>query len=317
MKSLSQKIKQARQIVLTTHRQCDGDGLGAQLALFFAIRKINPSVKVINVDPTPKKYRYLKPDQWIQYYSLDQTLPAQVDLVLSPLLERKAEVIFLDHHPVLNQGPKPSVGSIIDTSAASTGEMAFQLIKELGIELDRDIARAIYTSITFDTQLYRFIRNSPKSHLIAAELLSYNIDPEEIHRHLFGNQTLQKMAFLSRALAQIEYFFEGRLAVLKVSEADINEFGLDWDESRDVIDMIMSIESLEAAAMFREDAPDQFKVSLRSKGQIEVLSLAEAFGGGGHMFASGAYAKGDFPTMKALILKTFTEKFLNFGKTGS
>lgn len=322
MKKLAQQISNAKSIVLTTHRQCDGDGLGAQLALFFALKKINKDVRVINVDRTPKKYRFLTPDQWIQYFDQNSELPKQVDLVLifdtnderlveplySALKARNARFIFLDHHPVLNHGPKPSAESFIDISAASTGELAYKLIQELGIPLDRQISRAIYTSITFDTQLYRFIRNSPTSHLIAAELLKHDIDPEEVHRHLFAHQTVNKMAFLARALAQIEYFCDGRVALLKLRDADILQFQLEPDESRDVIDMIMAIEDLEAAAMFREDAPNEFKVSLRSKGLVEVLPLAESLGGGGHVFAAGAYYKGDYEQMKAQVVASFISR---------
>lgn len=322
MKNLVQLINQAKSIVLTTHRQCDGDGLGAQMALYFALKKTNKQVRLINVDRTPKKYRFLQPDNWIQYYDSNKQLPSDVDLVLifdtnderlveplfSGLKAYSPKFIFLDHHPVLSHGPKPSTDSLIDISAASTGELAYKLIQELGIELDRNIARAIYTSITFDTQLYRFIRNSPVSHLIAADLLKYDIDPEEVHRHLFAHQTVNKMGFLARALAQIEYFCDGRVALLKLRDADILQFQLEPDESRDVIDMIMAIEDLEAAAMFREDAPNEFKVSLRSKGQVEVLPLAEALGGGGHMFAAGAYYKGDYEKMKAQVVAAFISK---------
>lgn len=322
MKKLAKQISDAKSIVLTTHRQCDGDGLGAQLALYFALKKINKTVQVINVDRTPKKYRFLTPDQWIQYYDQNKNLPEQVDLVLifdtnderlvEPLYTglkiKSPKFIFLDHHPVLSHGPKPSAESHIDISAASTGELAYQLIQELNIPLDRQIARAIYTSITFDTQLYRFIRNSPTSHIIAAELLKHDIDPEEIHRHLFAHQTVNKMAFLARALAQIEYFCDGRVALLKLRDADILQFQLEPDESRDVIDMIMAIEDLEAAAMFREDAPNEFKVSLRSKGLVEVLPLAESLGGGGHVFAAGAYYKGDYEKMKAQVVASFVSR---------
>lgn len=322
MKKLAEQIILAKSIVLTTHRQCDGDGLGAQLALFFALKKINKNVQLINVDRTPKKYRFLTPDKYIQYYDQNKFLPEDVDLVLifdtnderlveplySGLKTKNPKIIFLDHHPVLSHGPKPSAESLIDISAASTGELAFKLIQELQIPLDRQIARAIYTSITFDTQLYRFIRNSPVSHLIAAELLKHDIDPEEVHRHLFAHQTVNKMGFLARALAQIEYFCDGRVALLKLRDADILQFQLEPDESRDVIDMIMAIEDLEAAAMFREDAPNEFKVSLRSKGQVEVLPLAEALGGGGHMFAAGAYYKGDYEKMKAQVVASFISR---------
>jgi phosphoesterase RecJ-like protein len=331
MKQLATRISQAKTLLLTTHRQCDGDGLGAELALYFALKKIGKDVILVNVDATPKKYRFLKPDQWIQYYDSNSKLPDEVDLTLifdtndSRLVEPlyphlkkiSRSIAFVDHHPVLTQGPTPSLESWIDIKAASTGELAYRIISELGIPIDRDIARALYTAITFDTQLYKFVRNSPNSHRIAAELLEHDIDPEEIHRHLFGNQTVQKMAFLAKALGQIEYFAEGQLAILKLKDADLFHYNLEPDESRDVVDLIMSIETLEAAALFREDAPNEFKLSLRSKGCIEVLSVAESLGGGGHIHAAGAFLKGPYDRFKDQIVRDMSDKLLVARKTGS
>lgn len=320
MENLARRILAAHSIILTTHRQCDGDGLGAQLALFFALRKLHKNVAIVNVDPTPKKYKFLSPDRWIQYFEKNSSIPDKIDLVLvfdtnderlleplySALAAKTNKFVFLDHHPVLSQGPKPSVESVIDVTAASTGELAYRLIHALNVSLDYDIARALYTSITFDTQLYRFIRNSPNSHQIAADLLRFNVNPEEVHRHLFGNQTVQKMAFLAKALGQIEYFCENRVAVLKLKDKDILQHNLEMDESRDVIDMVMTIDTLEAAAMFREDAPQEFKVSIRSKGQVEVLSLAESLGGGGHLFAAGAYYRGSYDELKRKVIEALS-----------
>lgn len=331
LKQLAQRIMKAKTLLLSTHRQCDGDGLGAELALAFALRKIGKTVWVVNVDSTPKKYRFLKPDQWIQYYEQDSRLPEQIDLtlifdtnderLLEPLFpelkKRSRGIAFIDHHPILSQGPMPTAESFIDVKAASTGELAHRIIRELQIPLDREIARCLYTSITFDTQLYRFIRNSPNSHRIAAELLEFDIDPEEIHRHLFGNQTVQKMAFLARALGQIEYFADGRLAVLKLRDQDLFHYNLEPDESRDVIDLLMTIESLEAAALFREDAPGQYKLSLRSKGEIEVLSVAESLGGGGHVHAAGCFLRGPYEKFKDLVVRELTQKLVKARKTGS
>jgi phosphoesterase RecJ-like protein len=322
LERIVQLIKESKSLVLTTHRQCDGDGLGAELALYYALKKINKQVQVINVDPTPRKYRYLSPDQNIIYFEEKPQTRIAADLclifdtnderLLEPLfseLKKNCKTIaFIDHHPVLKQGPQPTADSLIDISCASTGEMAYKIIKSLNVPLDRDIARCLYTSITFDTQLYRYIRNSPVSHQIAAELLTHDINPEEVHRHLFGNQTVNKMAFLAKALGQIEYFSEGRLAVLKLRDADLFHYNLEPDESRDVIDMLMNIETLEAAVIFREDAEDEFKVSLRSKGQIEVVSIAESIGGGGHSHAAGAFVKGDYNALKDKVVKALIEK---------
>ncbi|GIL17419.1 MAG: DHH family protein [Oligoflexia bacterium] len=316
MDSLAERIQNANVIVLSTHRHCDGDGLGAELSLYHGLKKIGKKVSCINVDSTPKKYHYLDPDSYIQYYENDPSLPEKIDLTLifdtnderqleplyPELKKRSQHLAFVDHHPVLTKGPQPPHGSLIDITAASTGELAFRILKKLDIPLDRQIARAVYTSITFDTQLYRFIRNSPQSHLIAAELLAHDIDPEEIHRALFGNQTVQKMAFLAKALGQIEYHCDGKLAVLKLKDSDLFHYNLDPDDSRDVIDMVMNIETLEAAVLFREDSEDEYKVSLRSKGLIEVLDVAESLGGGGHLYASGAFIKGDYGKFKKQVV---------------
>lgn len=319
MNSIVSQIQNAKSLVLSTHRHCDGDGLGAQIAVYYALKKAGYNVRIINVDPTPKKYQFLQPDKIIQYYESNPGEIEPCDLVLifdtnderllqplySQLNQAAKQILFIDHHPLLTQGPRPSQQSFIDITAASTGELAYRLIKSLGIQLDHNIAQALYTSITFDTQLYRFIRSSKNSHLIAAELLDYNINTEEIHRSLFGNQTVLKISFLAKTLSEIEYHCNGRLAWVKINDKDLNHFQLETDESRDVIDMIMNIQSLEAAALVREDSPSQFKISFRSKGGIEVLSIAELIGGGGHVYSSGAYVQRDLEDLKRIIIQYF------------
>lgn len=324
LKTITDLIQSSKKILISTHRQCDGDGLGAELALCYALRKFNKEVRVVNVDATPRKYHFLQSHSDIQIFEQNPDLNLEADLCLifdtndermleplfSGLKKHVKKILFVDHHPLLQNGPRPSADSYIEIAAASTGELAFRIIKELGIALDRKIARALYTSITFDTQLYRYVRNSPTSHLIAAELLGYDINPEEIHRGLFGNQTVQKMAFLAKALGEIEYSCEGRLAVLRLADADLLKHNLMPDDARDLIDMIMNIDTLEAAVIFREDAKNEYKLSIRSKGKLEVLSVAEDFGGGGHTHASGAFVKGNYLDLKSKIIKDLSQKIL-------
>jgi len=315
--AIAQQIQQANSIVLTTHRQCDGDGLGCELALYYALKKIKKNVLIINIDATPKKYQFLNPDHYIQYYDSNPNLPTSIDLVLifdtnderlveplySHLKQKNTKIIFIDHHPLLQKGPRPNSDSFIDMTAASTGEVVFSLIKLLQIPLDTKIAQALYTSITFDTQLYRFIRNSPNSHLIAAELLTYTIEPETIHRNLFSYQTVNKIAYMAKVLGNIEYYGNGKLACVLITQEDLKNYKLNFDEVRDITDQIMSIASIEAAIVIRQDGPFQLKVSLRSKGAIEVLSTAESIGGGGHWYASGGSYQGDLYDLKNILIK--------------
>ncbi len=314
---LAQLLKRCKNIVLSTHRQADGDGLGAQVALYYALKKSGKSVRILNVDAPPKKYQFLNTQDLVESFEDGATLSSSVDAVLifdtndqrllGPLFaefeKHSQQIAFIDHHPILNKGPLPTQGSYIDTSAASTGQIAFELITAMEIPLDEKIARAIYSSIVFDTQLFRYIRNSPRSHLIAAELLKYEKNPDEVHRNLFAHHTVEKIRFLSKALGSIEFFADNRIAILKVTLQDLLDNQLEMDDSRDVIDMIMNIASLEVAVLIREDGPNDLKVSIRSKGNYAVLDLAEKFGGGGHRFSSGAFVTGNYEELKQKIAR--------------
>lgn len=314
---ITTQIRAAKTILLSTHKQCDGDGLGAILALFHALKKIGKDVRCLCVDEVPKKYSFLQPERHLEIFEGKHSPIGETDLSLifdtndarlveplfTPLSQKCKQVLFIDHHPVLNHGPEPTPGSFIDTRAASTGEISYFIIKELGIRIDTKIAECLYTSIAFDTQVFKFVKNSANSHLIAAEMIAFVPQAQEIHRHLFATHTREKVAFLAKVLGQIEYFGEGQIAVLKLRAKDLDDHNMDMDDSRDVIDMIMNISSLQAAVLFREDGVDEFKMSLRSKGQIEVLGIAEIFEGGGHMYSSGAYIRGKFDDIKAKVVK--------------
>jgi phosphoesterase RecJ-like protein len=321
--SLVRRIQTAKSIVLSTHKQCDGDGLGALLALYHGLRKSGKKVRVLLVDAVPKKYFFLEPERYLETFEGPHAPLESCDLTLifdtndrrlvEPLYSAlqtagSREILFVDHHPVLNQGPEPTAGSYIETRAASTGEISYFLLKGLGIRFDERIAQALYTSIAFDTQLFKFVKNSVNSHLIAAELLTHINNAEEIHRHLFSTHTVEKVAFLAKVLGQIEYYGAGQVAVLKLHAKDLRDHNLDMDDSRDVIDMLMNVTTLQAAALFREDATNEYKLSLRSKGKLEVLGVAEAFQGGGHMFASGAFIRGEYKDIKQKIVQLLLDR---------
>ncbi len=320
--SLVRRINAAQSVLLSTHKQCDGDGLGALLALYHGLRKSGKKVRVLLVDSVPKKYTFLEPERHLETFDGAHAPIEATDLALifdtndrrlleplfSAMQEPCREILFVDHHPVLNQGPEPTAGSYIETRAASTGEISYFILKGLGIRMDERIAQALYTSIAFDTQLFRFVRNSVNSHLIAAELLMHITNAEAIHRHLFATHTVEKMKFLAKVLGQIEYFAAGQVAVLKLHAKDLKDHNLDMDDSRDVIDMLMNVTSLQAAALFREDAKNEYKLSLRSKGKLEVLGVAEAFQGGGHMFASGASIRGEYSEIKPKIVQLLLDR---------
>ncbi|MCB0389815.1 MAG: DHH family phosphoesterase [Bdellovibrionales bacterium] len=322
VKSITRQIEKAETILLSTHKQCDGDGLGAMLGLYHALKKIGKKVRVFTVDEVPPKYSYLKPEKYLDIFEQPHKDIETTDLCLifdtndkrlvEPLyseLENKVRnILFVDHHPILNQGPEPTAGSFIETNAASTGEIAYFIIKDLGIRMDENIAQSLYTSITFDTQIFRYVKGASSSHLICAELLKYVSEPEEIHRHLFATFSQGKIAFLAKVLSEIEYHANGQIAILKLSLEDINKNQLHLDDSRDVIDMIMNVTTVITAALFRQDTENGYKMSLRSKDKIEVLGIAENYGGGGHMHAAGAFIEGEYNKIKNDVVNQLLQR---------
>jgi phosphoesterase RecJ-like protein len=161
----------------------------------------------------------------------------------------------------------------------------------------------------FDTNYFKFIRSSATPHLIAAELLRFPIEPELIHRHLFGNHSQAKLSYVGQILNKIEYDFDGKLACVKVHRADLDKHGLESEETNDIIDLIMNIKDIEAAVLFREDGPNQFKLSFRSRGIFNVSHLAQSLGGGGHKFSSGTTIQAPYEEIKKLVTDSFKKLF--------
>jgi phosphoesterase RecJ-like protein len=316
------KLDRNKKILFSTHRHCDGDGLGAILGLYHSLKPAGYDVTVMTIDGIPKKYSFLNGEEYtLTYEELKQPIDNYdlclifdtndhrlVDPLFTDLKNKGCEVLFVDHHPLLSSGPLPTEGSFVDTSAASTGEISYKIIKALGLKINPLTAEAIYTSICFDTQLFRYIKGAATSHLICAELLDHLDHPEKVHQYLFSTYTVGKTKFLSEILGSIELYDKDQVAFLLVTLDQLKKYGMEPDESRDVIDMVMNINSLEAAVLFREESKDTYKISLRSKGNFKVLHVAEKFSGGGHPFAAGALLIGPLDFLKQQILDLLSEE---------
>ena len=185
----------------------------------------------------------------------------------------------------------------------------YLILKKLNVPLDSKIARALYTSIVFDTQLFRYIKGSPLTHRICAELLLHEQNPEEVHKNLFSTFSRGKVKLLAKIFKEIEYYKEGQVALSLLRSEDLKSNQLNMDDARDVIDFIMNIESVLVAILFRQDSSNDYKMSLRSREGFEVLTLAEKFKGGGHPTAAGAALKGDYRSIKKQVLDVLLSKW--------
>lgn len=321
MNKIAQKILKAKSILLSTHRTPDGDGLGSELALYHALTKIGKEVQLVHVDKPAFKYGFLIKKAPIEYF--ETSLKNVPDLALlfdtndgrllpglwEELEKESVEFAFIDHHPILQEAPSVGELSYIDTEAASTGEITFDLIEKLDIEIDENIAEAIYTSICFDTQLFRYIKSSAKSHTIAAKLIPFIENPEDIHDSLFGNIPIEKFRFISFCTNKIEFHHNDCLAYLEVTDEDLVRFNMSNEDTRDLTDQILGIDSVELSLVVSPSSEGK-KLSFRSKKPLEILQIAKSWDGGGHKYASGAFVPSsheNFKILKEKLIKQLGE----------
>lgn len=318
---LTDKIAASKNILLTTHRSCDGDGLGSELAIYYCLEQLNKNVRIFHQEELHIRYKFIDKENRVKNFNPNSDFKPDLILafdtndhrMIEPVYSHyngKCEIIFLDHHALLLKGPNPTENSIVDSAAGSTGEMTYKLVKALGVPFNKKIAEALYTSIAFDTHVFKFIRNSRASFEIAAELMSYDIDCTWIHRMLFANYSANKVKFLGLSLKDIEFSQNNKVGLLMIPQEIIKSTEVETEEIHDLVDFILGVNTCEIAVVARELSPNQFRISFRSKGKYKVLDLAEKFGGGGHELACGAFVQSDLKSLKTKLTQGLDTFFI-------
>jgi len=327
MKELAERIRSSGRILLSTHKDPDGDGIGALLALGMALGHAGHEVHAILPDPCPERFRFLDRDGILRQlpegakniaHAIDERTAPGIDLALIVdthqwgLLGRLGEMLraeqiptqFLDHHPVDGGGREDVSG---DPDASSTGELVYRLLHSyLDLPIDEKIGLCLYTAVAYDTHSFRYVRNSPSPHLIAAEMLTRGVDAAHVYRHIFASNPVGKMRILGRILREIHIEEDGRLAWAEVPLDWIREGEVSIDDLRDAVNYLLEVEHVEVALLLKEVEGGEIRISLRSKGRIAIHEIAQRLGGGGHPFAAGATMYGALPAVRASVLSLLT-----------
>lgn len=298
---LAPKLAAARSVILTTHSGPDGDGLGCIAALGEILEAGGWRVLRVLPEGMPGKYRFLDPEgsfhplahvrdriereDWDLAIVLDTHQWSLLKGVGDSLKEAKVPTVFLDHHP--QDGPdRPEVYGSCD--AVATGVLVYHLIvDEMKRRLTPAAAEALYVSISFDTNSFKYIRSCPESLLVGAELLRVGVDSTRVYRNLFASNPLRKARLLGWVLTSAEFLAEGRLAYVVVPHSMVQSMALDRDDLRDSVNHLLEIDGVEIAVTLKETEPGEVKISLRSKGTYVINGVAASLGGGGHALAAG------------------------------
>lgn len=320
MKALAERIDVANRILMSTHQDPDGDGVGAILALGRALHAKGKAIDLVLPNPCPRRFRFLDEQGWLRCIPEDADdlgcprpdLALIVDTHRWSLLGHVGELIrkekiptlFLDHHPVRDPDRVDVYG---DPNASSSGEVVYNLLtQDLGLPIDKRIGECLYASIAFDTHSFRYVRNSPSPHRIAAELLSRGIDANWVYRHLFASNPIGKMRLMGRLMGSVQIGVSGQLAWVKLPADWIREYDVCVDDMRDAVNFLLELDGVEIAILLKEVAPSTVKISLRSKGKVMIHEVAQRLGGGGHPFAAGASLDHDLDRSCDLVLELVT-----------
>lgn len=287
--------------LITTHVNPDADAIGSEIALAEILYKLGKEYKIINYSETPyylqfldvrneiEKYDYNKHKEYIKnvevFIALDFNRLNRTIKMESVLKESQSIKICIDHH----QDPENFASYYFNgTDYCATGHLLYNFIKETQIvDFDYSIALPLYAAIMTDTGSFRFDRTSSEVHQIVSHLLKLGVVPIQVHSEIYDQNKLGKLHLLGKSLLSIKLFGDNdELAVMVIKNEDFDKYETSENDTEGFINIMMSIKSVNVALKFLE-VTEGFKVSLRSKGDIPVHQLAQEFGGGGHLNASG------------------------------
>lgn len=307
--SLLSILKKEHIISVISHINPDGDSIGSLLALGTALKRLYNTVYIFINDELPKKYTFLPGVQDIIVYKHEEEINFDFCFVLdcgdskrlgySEIILNKSNVVVnIDHHiSNTNFGDI----NIIDINASSTSEIVFNLLKNNNIPIDKKIATCLYTGITTDTGNFTYDNTTSYTHRVAAELMEQAIDLTNITFHLYQNKSLNSVEFLGDMLRRLKTSFDGKLAIITITEDDLEKYNLSSSDVDGVINYARDIQGVEIAILLKETSDGFVKIGLRSKNTIDVSKLAGKFGGGGHKKAAGATVKGSLVEVQEKI----------------
>lgn len=299
-----QEIRIRRRFVVTSHARPDGDGIGSALACGQILRLMGKDAEVVMHDGVPRIYQNLPfADSAIQSNTVpenDAVILLECDGVRRTMLEGLEEcfLINIDHHV---SGRNFGHINWIDSSVMATAELVFRLARLACVPVDRDIATCLYTALMTDTGSFMFEGTNEQTFAAARELVLAGADPALCARHIYFGHSTAKMRLLGTALSSLHR--EGPLAWIWVTQEQMTRFGAREEDCEGLVNYALSIEEVQVAIFFRELPDGRYRISLRSKGQVNVSTVAEHFGGGGHKCASGCSVDGPLAMAVAQIVE--------------
>lgn len=311
MNKTIEALSRSNSIAITSHTDPDGDSIGSILALGLALKQKHKDIQILIKDSLPSRYKFLPGSDLIKKY--DDIEERKFDLLFvldcgdenrtgnNKILKNSKTIINIDHHI---SNTKFGDINIININSSSTCEMIFQVIKDLHLLINKEIAMCIYTGILTDSGNFMYDNANEKTHLIAAELLRTNFNKNKIIYNLYQRKSINSLKFIGYLLTNMEIALNGRLAIFKITLDLLNKFNVSYNNIESLVNYGRDMEGVQISIVIREQEDGSVKLSFRSKDDnVDVRALAQLFNGGGHKKASGATLNSSLIEAESMVIE--------------
>jgi phosphoesterase RecJ-like protein len=302
------EIRQRQRFLLTSHARPDGDSIGSQLAMAFALDALGKQVRIVNADAAPEHYQDFPGMERIAIAPATDTSDVDAVIVMECGDLARTGVAGLEHPFIINIDHhlgNTMYGAInwFDQSAAACGEMVFDIIRALEVPLTVEIATHVYLAILTDTGSFHHSNITPRTFDICRQAVEAGVNPAAMARRVFDSNSFGKLKLIGALLDGMELADTGRLAVLYMDDRMLAACGCTHNDTEGLINLPLTAREIQAVVFFKAGADDAVRVSMRSKYDVDVRQVANQFGGGGHKNAAGFTVPGRLADVRPRILK--------------
>ena len=302
-------LQEGDDLLITSHVNSDGDSVAGSLAMRRLLEALGKRSRVVLADIPEDHYDFLAGFADIQRIDGAPDELAESAVVLDcPNLDRigdvrrhlrqDARLLNIDHH-------KDNVGfgsvNVVSEDVSSTSELIYHLALAMDVSIDRSLAEQLYTGIVFDTGTFRYSLTTPTSLEVAAALVRAGARLDVVADRIYNSSCLDSVKLIGRAIDSLELYFDGRVACLHLDYEQVRK-----GDPEEAVNYGLKIKGVLASIFMKEQRPDYYRISLRSRGDVDVSAVAAGFGGGGHARASGCELEGSAAQVRTALLEKFS-----------
>ncbi len=295
---IATELKKAKSVLIFSHNRPDGDTVGSATALRLALQKLGVKADIVCNSVIPDKLKYLcgvdnyvkTPEKDVQY-SMHVSVDCANENMFTELIgvySKNSVTINVDHHVSNTKYAKLNYVQ----EASSTCEIIYDLINELGVEIDSEIAECLLTGIVTDTGGFAHSNVTENTLYVASLLKRAGADLHKIIKINFKTQSRQRSNLYTSVISKMRYRLDGKVGIIIITIKDLEDAGAVDNLTEGFIDYPLTVDTVEVAISLLETGKNRYKISLRSKGKVNVNEIASLYGGGGHVLASGALLNG-------------------------